>query len=105
MLDLTRDQAAALVNALSTGDDEVRAFIAMRYWHPMSDETATEVTKFAPDEVILLPLYPQFSTTTTGSSLDDWRRAAAAAWHHSAECGGWLLPHRGRHGRGASGGD
>ena len=77
LLDLTRDQAAALVNALSTGDDEVRAFIAMRYWHPMSDETATEVAKFAPDEVIVLPLYPQFSTTTTGSSLYDWRRAAA----------------------------
>ena len=79
LLDLTRDQAAALVTALSTGDDEVRAFIAMRYWHPMSDETAAAVAQFAPDEVVLLPLYPQFSTTTTGSSLDAWRRAAA---HH-----------------------
>jgi len=40
LLDLTRAQAAALVTALGTGDDDVRAFIAMRYWHPMSDETA-----------------------------------------------------------------
>ncbi len=56
----------------------VRVFIAMRYWHPMSDETARAVAGFAPDRVVLLPLYPQFSTTTTGSSLADWHRAAAA---------------------------
>ncbi len=56
-----------------------RVFIAMRYWHPQSDETARAVAAYAPDEVVLLPLYPQFSTTTTGSSLAAWRRAARAA--------------------------
>src|SRR5690606_32652897 len=48
----------------------------MRYWHPMSDAVAAAVAAFAPDEVVLLPLYPQFSTTTTLSSLRDWQRAA-----------------------------
>jgi ferrochelatase len=49
----------------------------MRYWHPLSLETARAVKAWAPDEVVLLPLYPQFSTTTTGSSLTAWRTAAA----------------------------
>jgi len=76
LLELTRGQANALQAALDQ-DGTVRVFIAMRYWHPMSDQTAAEVAAFAPDEVVLLPLYPQFSTTTTGSSIKDWRRAAA----------------------------
>ena len=49
----------------------------MRYWHPLSDETAQAVRDWQPDEVVLLPLYPQYSTTTTGSSLTAWREAAA----------------------------
>ena len=51
----------------------------MRYWHPFSDETARAVRDWEPDEVVLLPLYPQYSTTTTGSSLTAWREAAARA--------------------------
>ncbi len=74
----TMAQARALESALGeTG--EVKVFIAMRYWHPTSDETAREVAAFAPDRVFLLPLYPQFSTTTTASSLAAWRRAARGA--------------------------
>ena len=49
----------------------------MRYWHPMSTETARNVKAFAPDEIVLMPLYPQFSTTTTGSSMIAWRNACA----------------------------
>ena len=60
----------------SLGPD-YRSFVAMRYWHPTSEETAAEVANWAPDEIVCLPLYPQFSTTTTGSSLMAWRRAAA----------------------------
>lgn len=74
----TRQQADALQGALAELD-EVRCFVAMRYWHPMSDEVAAEVRDFGPDEVILLPLYPQFSTTTTASAFRDWDRAAAAS--------------------------
>jgi ferrochelatase len=49
----------------------------MRYWHPFSEDTARAVKAWDPDEVILLPLYPQYSTTTTGSSLTAWRDAAS----------------------------
>lgn len=77
ILGFTRKQADALEAALADLD-EARCFVAMRYWHPMSDEVAAEVCDFGPDEVILLPLYPQFSTTTTASAFRDWDRAAAA---------------------------
>jgi ferrochelatase len=51
----------------------------MRYWHPFSDAAVRAVQAWNPDEIILLPLYPQYSTTTTGSSLTAWREAAARA--------------------------
>jgi len=56
----------------------VRGFPAMRYWHPMSPEVAKDVQAWNPDRIILLPLYPQFSTTTTASSLAAWHDAARA---------------------------
>ena len=71
----TRRQADALAESLNDLG-RVGVFIAMRYWHPMSEETALEVRAFAPDRLVLLPLYPQFSTTTTASSLAAWRREA-----------------------------
>jgi ferrochelatase len=58
-------------------DDGGRCFVAMRYWHPLTEETVAAVKAWAPDEIVCLPLYPQYSTTTTGSSLGEWRRAAA----------------------------
>jgi ferrochelatase len=71
----TERQAAALQANL--GDlGEVRVFIAMRYWHPLTEVTVAAVKEFAPDEIILLPLYPQFSTTTTESSNRVWLDAA-----------------------------
>jgi protoporphyrin/coproporphyrin ferrochelatase len=75
LLGLTQEQAAALQAALP--ELEAKCFIAMRYWHPFSLQAAREVKAWAPDEVVLLPLYPQYSTTTTGSSLLAWRQAAA----------------------------
>ncbi|HEV3174695.1 MAG TPA: ferrochelatase [Stellaceae bacterium] len=70
----TQAQAGALEAALG---ESFRVFIAMRYWRPFSAETAAAVKAWAPDRVALLPLYPQFSTTTTASSAGDWHRAAA----------------------------
>jgi len=74
ILPQTQAQADALKARLSAlrPQDEVRVFIAMRYWKPFTRETAAEVAAFAPDEIVLLPLYPQFSTTTSGSSLKAW---------------------------------
>lgn len=70
----TERQGALLVEALP--EIEARAFIAMRYWHPLTEEAARRVAEWDPDTVVLLPLYPQFSATTTGSSLKAWRKAA-----------------------------
>jgi ferrochelatase len=75
----TRAQANALEKKLSGQDVQAKAFVAMRYWHPFSDGAARAVKAFAPDKIVLLPLYPQFSTTTTASSLKDWARAARRA--------------------------
>ncbi len=69
-------QAHALQSVLRA-DGESRVFVCMRYWHPMSDEVALEVASYGPDRIVLLPLYPQYSTTTTASSLAAWHRAAA----------------------------
>ncbi|MFW5659980.1 MAG: ferrochelatase [Oceanicaulis sp.] len=73
----TEKQAEALTEALSGArpGDEFKCFLAMRYWHPFVKEAVAEVKAWAPDEVVLLPLYPQFSTTTTASSLKAWRDA------------------------------
>lgn len=79
LLPNTEAQADALAAALTDDGHQVRVFVAMRYWRPFAAETAQEVALYGPDRVVLLPLYPQFSTTTSQSSLDDWARAAAAA--------------------------
>lgn len=72
----TQAQAKALEGALGARlNGEVKVFIAMRYWKPFTEQTARDVAAFAPTEVVLLPLYPQYSTTTTGSSLAAWRAA------------------------------
>jgi len=77
ILEETLAQARALEKAL--GEHQTRVFIAMRCWKPFSDEAARAIKQWSADRVVLLPLYPQFSTTTSLSSLTDWRRAALAA--------------------------
>ena len=77
LLEMTGDQARAIEAALP--ELEAKCFVAMRYWHPLSAETARAVKAWRPDEIVLLPLYPQYSGTTTGSSLTAWRTAAAQA--------------------------
>ncbi|WP_372708379.1 ferrochelatase [Brevundimonas sp.] len=84
----TRRQAAALEEALSARHRgaEVRVFVAMRYWHPLGEETARDVAAFGPDEIVLLPLYPQFSTTTTESSLKHWNGVYRGPGQSRAVC-------------------
>jgi len=74
LLPETGAQARALEAALKAKDPDIeaRCFIAMRYWKPFAKETAAQVAAFAPDEIVLLPLYPQYSTTTSASSIKDW---------------------------------
>ncbi len=78
ILGQTEAQARALEAALGA-EHEWRGYVCMRYWHPMTEAVVRSVKRFAPDRVVLLPLYPQFSTTTTDSSTKAWKAVAAAA--------------------------
>lgn len=83
LVPLTEAQGRALEEVLAdqaaAGKIEAKTFLAMRYWHPFSDEAAAQVKAWGADEIVLLPLYPHYSTTTTESSFKDWMRAAGEA--------------------------
>ncbi|HEY6369776.1 MAG TPA: ferrochelatase [Candidatus Sulfotelmatobacter sp.] len=70
----TERQALALEAELRDQGVDAHCFVAMRYWHPFTREAIEQLQAAACDEVVLLPLYPQYSFTTTGSSLNEWRR-------------------------------
>jgi len=70
---LTAQQAAALEKALQPVV-QARCIVAMRYWHPSTEEAIVKLQSEPFDELVLLPLYPQYSTATTGSSLKEWNR-------------------------------
>ena len=72
ILEETKQQAEALQKVLGPVDT-YRVFVAMRYWHPYAEECLDEVLEFEPDKIVLLPLYPQFSTTTTESFMRVWK--------------------------------
>ena len=77
IVELTHRPARALEKALQQSID-ARVVVAMRYWHPMTDDAIRELAKDGYRELILLPLYPQYSKTTTGSSLNEWDRRFSA---------------------------
>src|SRR5690606_29099378 len=80
LLENSQAQSDALELSLNAfGDHVFKSFICMRYWHPMADRVVRDVKEFAPDRIILLPLYPQYSTTTTRSSYQQWSKAASKA--------------------------
>jgi ferrochelatase len=79
ILEETQAQARALETLLAGEEIEAKVVVAMRYWHPFSDGAAEALRRFAPERIVLLPLYPQFSTTTSASSFADWNRAARKA--------------------------
>lgn len=80
---LTRDQAQSLEQHLNDqygGPSGVtfKTYMAMRYWHPFSEEAAAQMREDGVDKVVLLPLYPQYSKTTTGASLVYWHELERA---------------------------
>ena len=74
ILKLTNEQAEALENKLNNEDgvSEYKCFVVMRCWHPRAEDVINEVKNYEPDEVVLMPLYPQFSAATSGSSIKEW---------------------------------
>ena len=84
----TEAQRQALADLLcnTMPDLEIEVVVAMRYWRPFTKAAAAQVEAFAPDDIILLPLYPQFSTTTTGSSLLEWNKVYKGGTAAHAVC-------------------
>ena len=74
ILKLTKEQATALELKLNKADSasEYKCFIVMRCWHPRAENVIKDVINYNPDEIILMPLYPQFSAATSGSSIKEW---------------------------------
>ena len=70
----TEQQGRALETRLLQMGIDAQCFVAMRYWHPFTSEAIAQVRASACDEIVLLPLYPHYSSTTTGSSLNEWNR-------------------------------
>ncbi|MFN0158812.1 MAG: ferrochelatase [Bacteroidota bacterium] len=73
ILDITRRQASALELELNSRI-YAKVYVAMRYWHPMTDVVLEQLRSDGIERVVLLPLYPQYSKTTTGSSVNEWNR-------------------------------
>jgi ferrochelatase len=81
ILEYTLAQARALEKNLRS-DFDARVVIAMRYWKPFTKEAVAELRRFGAENVVLLPLYPQYSRTTTGSSLQEWdHQVRQAGWN------------------------
>jgi len=81
ILENTLRQASALEADLRK-DLDARVTVAMRYWHPFTEEAIQCMEQYAPSDLVLLPLYPQYSKTTTGSSLNEWARCfQPASWN------------------------
>ena len=72
ILENTILQKEALTKYLKMKGHEILVLISMRYWHPQSPSVIERLVEFQPEEVLLLPLYPQYSSTTTGSSFANW---------------------------------
>jgi protoporphyrin/coproporphyrin ferrochelatase len=79
ILEETEAQAQALQTSLAAAGHDAKCIVAMRCWRPFTAEAVAAVKAFDPEEIVLLPLYPQYSTTTTKSSLEVWRKEAARA--------------------------
>ena len=75
ILRLTEKQATALQTKLNQDDKstEYKCFIVMRCWHPRAENVLNDVKNFNPNEVVLIPLYPQYSAATSGSSIKEWK--------------------------------
>ncbi len=72
ILQQTLIQARAIEKSLVGEKDSYKCFIVMRCWNPRAEETIKKVKKFDPQQIILLPLYPQYSAATSGSSIKEW---------------------------------
>lgn len=70
----TEIQRKMLEERLRRFNPNIDVYTAMRYWHPLTKAVAEEVQKKNYQRIVLLPLYPHYSVSTTGSSFNEWKR-------------------------------
>jgi len=66
---ITEEQGAAIKAQLCQLGQEANIYVGMRYWHPYTEEAIAQLTQDNIDKLVILPLYPQFSISTSGSSF------------------------------------
>jgi ferrochelatase len=84
ILRLTKEQSSALETKLNQTqkEDEYKCFIVMRCWHPRAKDVIKDVQLYGPNEVVLMPLYPQYSAATSGSSIKEWKDVCKKNKYH-----------------------
>ena len=84
ILKLTKEQSEALETKLNQTetDSEYKCFIVMRCWNPRANDVIKDVQSFNPEEIILMPLYPQYSAATSGSSIKEWKNVCKKNNYH-----------------------
>lgn len=81
IVDLTNKQAELLEKNLQSKGLDAKVYVAMRYWRPFTEDAIAQIEKDGIKKIVLLPLYPQFSKATTGSSFKEWERQIADKAH------------------------
>jgi ferrochelatase len=66
---ITEEQAEALKQVLAERGIEASIYIGMRYWYPFTEEAVAQIKRDGIERLVVLPLYPQFSISTSGSSF------------------------------------
>lgn len=66
---ITEEQATALQQQLQQKGIEAQVYVGMRYWHPFTEEAIARIKRDRIEQLVILPLYPQFSISTSGSSF------------------------------------
>ena len=75
---ITEQQARELQSELRTRGIEATSYVAMRYWHPFTESAVADIKADGVEEVVVLPLYPHFSISTSGSSFRELQRLRQA---------------------------
>ncbi|MDM7924156.1 MAG: ferrochelatase [Pyrinomonadaceae bacterium] len=81
LLELSEVQARLLEERLAAAGVDAKVYLAMRYWKPFTEDAIAAIERDGIERVVLLPLYPQFSKSTTGSSVKEWNRLIAERPH------------------------
>jgi len=84
ILKLTKEQSSALEIKLNQTqkEDKYKCFIIMRCWNPRAKDVIKDIQSYGPDEIVLMPLYPQYSAATSGSSIKEWKDVCKTNNYH-----------------------